>query len=185
MAYPSRSRYWIKTANKHGRIVEMIRENMPESCALTLESILIMKYLNQGHPLVNFKNTGTASNVFGARIIYSSLGEIFASVNDALESVKTTDTKASGGNIASAARGERLYAYGRAWSYDGFPEHPKKSSRTSKPIVSSNGEEFVRIKESIEWLRENGYPKASHAAISSCLSGRQKIAYDRSWSYAN
>lgn len=185
-SYPSRSRYWVRVYKKHGRIVEIIRNGLNENCALTLESIEIAASLSRGDDLVNHNATGLPSSAMGARVIYSSAGDKYMSVEDATNHMVLIGyIKAGNGNIAAAARGERNYAYGRAWSYAGIPPHPKSMKYEMPPIETSMGEVFNKIKDAVGYLKNNGYEKASHSAISSCLSGRQKIAYDRSWSYTN
>lgn len=185
-SYPSRSRYWVRVYNKHGRSVEFIREGLDEQCAITIEKLEIAAAISRGESLVNHKSTGTPSSAMGAKEIYASTGEKFLSVEDAVHFLRGLGyVRASNGSIASAARGERNYAYGRAWSYKSTPEHPLSMKYEKPKIESSKGEVFNKMKDAVAYLREIGYPKASHSAISGCLSGRMGYAYDRTWSYTN
>lgn len=50
-------------------------------------------------------------------------------------------------------------------------------------VYSSLGEEFRTAYEAVNWMRENGYPKASQSAISKCCLNNECTGYDRAWSY--
>lgn len=52
-------------------------------------------------------------------------------------------------------------------------------------VFSSFGEDFTSCTAAAKYLRSNGYPKASHAAIQKCCKGIKHTAYDRAWSYDN
>ena len=54
---------------------------------------------------------------------------------------------------------------------------------TAKRVKTSLGEEFRSTSEAQNWLRKNGYPKATGKAISEVALGRRTFAYGRSWSY--
>lgn len=50
--------YWRRTKNKHGIEVSIYKDGMSNSCALTLEKIIISKYRSLGHPITNMTDGG-------------------------------------------------------------------------------------------------------------------------------
>lgn len=50
-------------------------------------------------------------------------------------------------------------------------------------VYSSLGEDFRTAYEAVDWLRDNGYPKASQSAIARCCLNGKCSAYNMAWSY--
>lgn len=155
-----RSDWWFRVKKKHGIEIVIKKEGMSESCAMTLEKVLINTLRKSGNPLVNITDGGQGlsghthskesielmKELSARKYIYSSLGEEFASTADAARFLMENGHKrASYGSIAAAARGSRDSAYGRAWSYNGIPDHPEFTGRKaiheaarrkfSKPVI--------------------------------------------------
>lgn len=53
-----RNAYWRHTALKHGVLVEIFRDGLPECCALTIEKVAIRHYRKLGHPITNLTYGG-------------------------------------------------------------------------------------------------------------------------------
>lgn len=124
--------------------------------------------------------------------VYSSLGESFNStVEAAMAMVSNGYLRASDVPISHCANGNCLSAYGRSWSYIGFPEHPDRTGREatifhkSKPVVNNMGEIFESATSAALSMRLRGHPKASQGHLSSAARGDKKTAYGYSWRYTN
>ncbi len=70
----------------------------------------------------------------------------------------------------------------------GWSPPPKSIETRSKiaeihkvKIVSSLGEKFNSGIDAVNYLKLNGHPTASRGNISSCINGKQRTAYGRSW----
>lgn len=69
-----RNRWWRAIRDKHGRTVEIIKDNLPEACALSLERVLIAMYKAQicnltdgGQGVSGYKHTPEAIAVMKAK----------------------------------------------------------------------------------------------------------------------
>jgi len=125
-----------------------------------------------------------------SKAIYSSLGEAFENSRDATFYLRANGyPRASWGNIGGCARGEKMSAYGRAWSYEGTPAHPKHVGKMamldalSKKVSCSNGMKFNSAKSACEWLKCNGHPLAHGGAIAMVCKGKRRSAYGYGWEY--
>lgn len=193
----SRSEWWHRVASKHGVSVEIVWTGQSECCCFTIERINILKYRSLGNPLVNITDGGGGLSGFvppRSMKTYSSLGEEFTSPNAAANFLKKNGyPKASHSAIQKVCKGRKHTAYGRAWSYDGFPPHPERvgnenrgewqKKHSGRPVVNSGGYYFLGMNAAARWLRENGHPKASRANISQCCNGKTKQAYGYNWKY--
>lgn len=206
-SYPrDRSPHWRNVANKHGCRIEVCQDGMSEDDAHTLEMILIARLRHEGHPLVNQTDGGEGMSGLspsvdtrlklrdaqGGRTIYCSNGMSFPITMDAVRwLIGETGKPAFSGPISKCARGKGLTSYGYAWSFDAVPAHPEYSGRESArqnakrprsaPMETSLGDYFDNLTRAIKWLRENGYPKASHSAIIESLRSPTLKAYGRLW----
>lgn len=57
----------------------------------------------------------------------------------------------------------------------------KQAETASKMIITDRGEIFKNGLEAVEFLRANGHPTASRGNIASCITGKQRTAYGRTW----
>lgn len=190
--------HWSNVKSKHGVDVSIFREGMSELCALSLEKILIHLHNKAGSPLVNMTSGGEGVSGYinpNWRKIYSSLGEKFDRMGDALILLKNEGhTRATSSGINQCCNGHTKSYMGRAWSYDGFPDHPDETGRKatifgakssfSKKVYSSLGEEFSSITDAVDFLKSVGFESSGAGNISrSCKSLGRSMAYGRVWSF--
>lgn len=192
-----RSNWWINVATKHGFNVEVVRGGLTNDQALHIEEVLIYGFRFFGHPLVNLTNGGEGTEGYrktGSKVVYTSLCETYQSVTDAVLHLKGNGYRlATDGGIISCLNGRQSSAYGRSWSYIGFPEHPALTGREAnnaacieanrKMVFSNLGEKFSSASEAARAMREIGFEKASQGRISSAARGKSNTAYGRSWWY--
>jgi group I intron endonuclease len=57
--------------------------------------------------------------------------------------------------------------------------------RSRAVICIENGMRFDGLRVAVRWLRENGFPTASHGCIGRVCSGEKRIAYGFRWKYAD
>lgn len=192
-----RSDWWHKVSRKHGLKIRVFSSNLTNEEACEMEKILIYGLRELGHPLVNLTDGGEGRLGWRSpnnKTIYSSLGESFPSMTDAVEYLKGVGYHncVDSGIYQCLERGQSS-AYGRAWSYEDTPDHPEFTGReanikscrdtNSRRVFSSMGDDFPSASEAARSLRENGFPKASQGRISSAARGQTATAYRRSWWY--
>ena len=74
---------------------------------------------------------------------------------------------------------QRLHANGE-WK----AKHKEALAVLRKPVLCiDTGAAFDGLQSAVDWLRANGYPKASNANISATCSGRRSKAYGYRWQY--
>lgn len=198
-----RNDHWINTAKKHGVYVEIVCSNMDEDDAINLEisKIAELKYL--GCKLVNQTNGGdgrsgmvmspshlAAVKKAASKKVNCSNGMVFESGAEAVKWLKTIGFKnASNTSICDAANGKNNMAFGMTWWRDGCP--PKSVEEAiikvkyykGRELITNCGREFKTMGMAVNWLKDNGYPNASHSNIWKCCKGGCKSAYGHSWSY--
>ena len=119
--------------------------------------------------------------------IYTSAGDVFLSMHDAIESLKSNGYPLAAQGTISRAISNGGTSYDRMWSYSEFSETSKITSKeswlqkVSFSVSDSSGNVFPSLKAAEIYLRENGYPLASYTGISKCISGKQKSAYGTQW----
>ena len=126
--------------------------------------------------------------------VYCSDGMVFNSASEAARYLSEKGNKqASQGLISRSCRDINLTAYGRKWSYHSQPSPPLLSgmestiaasvASKSRPVGNDLGEAYDSLAKAEEWLRDNGFPKASRSAI--CLSAKSgtRKSYKRMWHY--
>lgn len=185
-----RNSYWHKVANKHGWESQIIKNNMNETCSLSLEMAMIFSLKKSGCRLTN--NTSGGEGVSGFRHTEES---------------KRKMSIARKGNNHSWLKGKRIPDYMKVKMRDAklgkkqSPEHAAKSriaklgkkqpesarkftsELKSKPITRSDGLKFKSVKDAVEHMKiETGLP-ISQGNISTCARGGRKIAYGYKWSY--
>lgn len=194
-----RSDWWNRTVSKHGYTTRIIRSNMTECCAFSLEKALIFIHRKIGSPLVNIceggqgKSTGKLSietrikmrDSSGGSGIYCSNGMFFETLMLAADWCKGTPSP-----ISASCRSDSYTAYGYRWSRLSTPTHPEihgakswseNGKKRSIPVNTNMGERFESIISAARWLSENGYPKASQSAISKVVGDSARTAYGRNW----
>lgn len=195
----SRPTRWLRVFKKHGINVSFAKDKMSEPCAMTLEKILIYLFRKSGQPIINVTDGGggIAGMIHPSRkVIYSSKMERFPSILDATSFLKGIGyPKASPAAIGKCANRKKHTAYGRAWSFTGFPDHPEKIGNEnrgqaqvrllSKPVRTDCGLEFSSRNDAVRFLRLNGYPKAAGVAIGETCTGKRSHAYGFIWSYVS
>lgn len=185
----TRSEHWKRVVAKHGLVVNIVKDEMPEVCALTLERVLIARYGLDN--LVNIAEAGIVSSGVGTIPVYSSEGEFFTSMTKAANRMGELGymrCKPSKIGACCSSNGVRQ-AYGRLWSTEGFPDKPKITGRDAvikswqKRMYSSKGEVFESISEAVRFLKENGWPRAQKINIIKRAQSNSGSIYDRAWSY--
>lgn len=202
-----KSDWWKNTASKHGLVVEIVKNNMPEHCAHLYERILIRGLRGMGLPLVNITDGGEGCSgrkmskenraildFHKSRPIFCSNGMSFENRRYAVNWLR--DSGFGSASITMLSRVvdvESATAYGHSWSNIGTPIEPKNTGRDAKSsaakkaqsigVFCSNGMYFASITLAVEWLSSNGWPKASSGGISACSKGEKYQAYGLSWSY--
>lgn len=126
-------------------------------------------------------------------VVCIETGKVFDSCHLASKWIKEIkNAKASPIAITKCCQGKSRSAYGFTWRYaDGENKAPiavdyrrGSNSPASKPVLCvERAETFHAIHDAMRWLKENGHPRASATAISSCCRGLQKYAYGYHWQY--
>lgn len=188
-----RNIWWNRIASKTEWISSIVQDSMVESDAYLLEMWLIAKFRNNGITLCNLTDGGEGGKGLPSatrKKVYCSNGMEFESgYSSALWLVENGYPNARQGHIASCCRGERGRAYGYAWSYVETPENRSDnqadatSRANSKSVNCSNGMSFRSCVAAAEWLRLNGYEKATSTRVSSCANGSSNSAYGFAWWY--
>lgn len=124
--------------------------------------------------------------------VYSSNGVKHASFMEAERWLKSIGfDKADKVNIRNAAYGKYKSAYGYAWSCDGVPEHPTQNPKERsditqrKMILDDRGGSFHGLVAAVKSCVDDGWPKASASKISEVCRGKRRVAYGRTWRYAD
>ena len=185
----NRTAHWKRVVAKHGLTVRIVKENLPESCALTIERMVIAKHGIEN--LVNICEFGNSHGYYLAKPVYSSEGELFKSMQLAAEAMQRQGyEKATSSKIGlCAASGGVRQSYGRLWSTKAFPDPPSVKGRDAvieswrKKVYSSLGERFDSVADAVRWLKANGYPNAQAMNICSRARIVSGTIYGRCWSY--
>lgn len=187
----ARSSDWFSLAIPFGVTVDICQDKMSYEDSCLLESWLIAKFIKEGLVIVNKSRGGEGISHFGTAV-YSSLGEYFPTMSDAIRYLWVNGfNSASSSAISQCCNSLSKTAYGRAWSKVSYPVHPAKTGNEAKGKASitlrsikvdSDYGMFDSMTDAARWLRLNGYPKAVHSAISAAISGKSKKAYNSCWS---
>lgn len=185
----SRNRKWRFTADKHGWASEIVRANMHEACAFTLERCLISLYGASQLSNMTTGGEGRAGSVSGRRkTVYCSNGMVFHSTIEAGKwLVSIGHGKASGKSITAAITGKKDVVYGLRWSTKGTPDLSPVLSANPKMVCGqyhkiavrcSNGDEFDSASDASEFAfgHRKGYAK-----ILACCDGTRKTAGGYTW----
>jgi len=122
--------------------------------------------------------------------IATRCGLRFSSVTDAAKFVSFDNWETAKVSISFCANGETNHSYGYEWGFIENGEanfcYVNKMSQPRpkrwKPVTCSNGMEFASLRHAVDWLQQNGNPKANTGAIcrSLKLGGN---AYGMRWFY--
>lgn len=105
-------------------------------------------------------------------------------------------SKADNSTISAACSGRLKTAYGFRWARVGEEDKPEvitiknfqrgAAHYAARSVVCiQTGMQFDTVSEAAQWLRGNGYPKASHRHISALCSGRRgQTVCGYQWKYA-
>jgi len=213
-----RNQRWQRTVSKHGIVCQIVKSDMPEPCAFSLEKALIHALGKQRLCNMTDGGEGTSGRVpschqrqkcslsnkgtkpspqamdlarkKNSKPIATRCGLQFSSVTDAAKFVNPTNWKSAKVSISFCANGNTNHSYGYEW---GFVENGETNFRyVSKmsqprpkrwrPIRCSNGLSFDAVGHAVDWLRQNGNPKANTGAV--CRSAKRgENAYGMRWSY--
>jgi hypothetical protein len=177
----NRSRYWNNIVAKHGYTVEIVQSGMQEWWAHEMEIELIAYYGREN--LCNLTDGG--EGVSGLKMNEESKKRIsFAHLNRSPETRARMSEGQRGRKMTDATK-KRMSDSAKGRSNSEESRKKLSASRREKygvPVNCSNGMIFPTQVSAEEWLRENGYPKATKANINSCIQGNQKSAYGHTWS---
>lgn len=115
-------------------------------------------------------------------------GAVFETISDAVRWLKSLGIKnASSSPISKACRGKFRRIYKHTWKFADAAENPIYIDRRLKRaiICLETDCRFPSIRDALNWLRSQGYPRASSTALSGACSGKRKHAYDFHWRYAD
>lgn len=148
-----KSKEWKQIA-KNGKVSEIVETFDDRDDALWLEAYLIASYKALGHPIVN-KSDGGRSGHHG--------------VPASIETRKKM-SMAHKGLVHSDLAKCNMRAAQRLIK--------------EKPFICVElNKTFMTQAAAKEWLRENGYPKATHSRIGAVLHGDRKSAYGYKWEF--
>lgn len=204
----SRNPHWHNVVKKNGYTINIVKEFDDENCCLTFEKILIAFY---GIGNLTNQSTGGMPNSgtkWSEERRLKTLGK-YAGVNNPnygkSPSQETRDklskhfkgrpakTKGMKYNISDALREEqakRMKKITLGWIKKN-PDHYFIKNNGAireakfKPVRTKCGMEFDAIIYAAEWLKSNGYPKATGSKIGMCCKGKRATAYGYKWEYKN
>lgn len=192
-----RNRHWAHVVGKHGLNVRLIKSDMPEPCAFSLEMAMIASLGREN--LCNLTDGGEGTSGYSlsdfqkekllaawAKPVATRCGLTFPTSVEAAKWVNPKNIHAAKVMISQAAKGLRKRAYGYEWGVvsDGqavFINHPKPEDRR-RPIACSNGMEFSTVKDACDWVKTLGW-KAARAANISRVARWGGHVYGYEWGY--
>lgn len=186
-----RSDHWMRVANKNGVIVEILRDDLSDCCALTLEIITINYHRRMGDRIVNVSNGGDgAAGVSRAGIVFRSDGVSFSSCADAARDIasKGKYPLANASKIHQCASGKSRVIYGYSWSFTKVPDPPKTKKQVrrdwyGREVYCSNGMHFHSILDATDWVQDTlGYENCG-PNIAACAHGKRPHACGLNWSF--
>lgn len=196
-----RSDFWIRTAKKHGVIVDIVKSGMSDRDALGMEVSLIRSLKSQGEKLVNMTDGGDGKSGYIAPaetiekmrsaqgiVIYCSNGMSFRNSAAASRWVSEWRGPTSNTTISAAAKNQSKMAYGYFWSYSPIenPDELHKAyspKRKGKPLKTLCGLSFDTIRDAVNFMRSNGHPNATMSNIWQSAKGFGISAYGKKWFY--
>lgn len=140
-----RSRLWQRTADKHGFVVQIVKDGMPEPCAFSYEKALIASIGRDN--LVNLTDGGEGASgavpsaehrrkcsisnkgtkpsphsiqlarIKNSKPIGTRCGLKFSSATEAAKWLKPSNWRAAKAGVCASAQGRNFKAYGYEWGY--------------------------------------------------------------------
>ena len=201
-----RNDHWNRITAKHGRSVRIVASGLDEELALLCEIELIDKYRRIGVALVNLTAGGD-----GVRLTAEANARRAESVRLAyqapeLRAVAQARSRAFAADPEALAR--RNASIKAAYLRPDVRAKIKKNART--PLALANhkaamerpevreklrqanavrvqcietGQIFPMVLSAVQWLKENGRPKAQGVHICQASAGKVKTAYGYTWRY--
>ena len=172
-----RSVYWIRVYQKHGRVVEIVKDNLTEKEALALEVALIAQY-----GIENLCN-------------HSSGGESGGSGRKWSKESRRKLSESKKGKPAPWAAGDNNHMKKQEYKdavikrCKGVPRLDMIGSKnkSARPVICiETGDHFDTMKSAAEWLISIGKTNSISASsnINSVCLGSLKRAYGFTWKYA-
>ena len=164
-----RNRHWHFVANKHGFVVKVIDEKLSQDDAFALERYLIESYRSIGTGIVNVSDGGDGGT--GKR----HSDEWKAHIRERML-VKNPMSN-------PIVREKQKQAVRDAVTTKEARQRASKSARKNRArtiICIDNGMVFHALIDATNWIRNNGFPKASSAGIHYGLR-KDRRAYGYSW----
>lgn len=192
-----RNRYWLNIVKKHGFAVSIIQDGMQEWWAHELECELIALYGRE--TLCNLTDGGEG---------ISGLKRTFSDAHKAKISAKLTGRKYSiemRQKMSERRKGKplpKMFQENARLANKGRPMSQQQKENMSrvhlgkiiseshkqcivqklgKRVLCSNGMTFLSIGQAAEWLKCNGYPKASAQSVSRACTSEKRKAYGLQW----
>lgn len=201
-----RNRHWHNINNKHGRTVHIVRSFRNEFCALTYEIILIgilgkenlanksdggrynsgWKQSEKWKENASKRQKGSGNANYGKLMKQEQRDKIAASLKG-----RPSPKKGKPSNhdvVKQAATMRRIRAEmgeNNPWKNVTKTEGFLNKRLTVKPVETRCGLKFEGMANAVRWLKENGFPKANHAAISYSCNHENSFRYGYTWSYSN
>lgn len=127
-------------------------------------------------------------NHYAARsILCLETGNTFETVKDAKQWLCSIGIQnPSGSALSKACNGRFNKIYKFTWRYADKKGNRAKyvdRRRKRKILCIETKINFSSIREALDWLKSNGYPKASSTALSGAASGKRRQAYSYRWQY--
>lgn len=205
--------HWTNVALRHGVVVDIVKSCLNEVCAITIEKILIASIgLDNLTNLVHGGYGGMSGYKWTDKQIKNKSGvNHFNYGRVTPDGVKAKlSTALSGKKHVFYGRklpeGQRLMIV--AWhkenrhpmlgvnhseeskekisaAHKGKPKPIHTTEMKSKPLITECGMTFPNSISAVDWLKNNGSPKANGGAISKCARGVKyyNTAYGYKWSF--
>lgn len=188
-----RSRWWHSVNEKHGRIVEIIKDGLCEKAAHILEVDMIGRLRSSGAALCNMTDggEGRSGHISPKRkVVFCSNGMKFASTMEAGRwLVSQGHKKASGKAITAACKGQKNVVYGHCWSFKEPPTPPNLNGKKARGMGAAKAfgiKVYASDGRSFETASEAATAVAGNAAMSSKIllacRGKRFTAFGLTWS---
>lgn len=194
----NRNQYWKNVVAKHGLKVEIVYHANSEDDAFSEERFLtsslkiftpsITNMTNGGGGICGYSHSDVAKNQISKK--NKGMKGYWSGKKRSEEVVKkTADSNRGKKRSAESIKKMSQSKIGKKLSEEVVKKMSERMSRMTgdlsprkKSVVCvENGMVFTTAKSAVEWLKNNGHPKASHSAISMACHGIYKVAYGFSW----
>ena len=194
-----RTLFWKNIVNKHGLVVEIVKDGLSEDEAFELEKKIIC---NLKETLINMTGGGEGKSGLPSsdyqkmmakkarsKPVINSDGDIFESATVAAKVLRKRGIKANRASISLACTAGKNYM-SLAWSYYSIgvkaPEYLDYQTKMKiifgKKVKCNNGMVFQSLSDAVEWLRTICLiEKADKSNIHANMKGRIKSAYGYVW----